>query len=138
MGGGLQTGSRTASGRSALRRRAPMGGARTPVSGITLLYKRQLRDKDMQGARRSALQASDSIEFRIVQREGLGAPAGRERAGCREPTSDSREPRADREQRGSQEMGVIGNNSFDCLLLSIHMFRPSCRPMFRPPSLGPP
>ena len=36
-------------------------------------------------------------------------------------------------------MGVISNNWFDCALLSIlYMFKPSCWPMLKPPSLGPP
>ena len=36
-------------------------------------------------------------------------------------------------------MGVVRNSLFGRVLLSIlYMFKPSCRPMFRPPSLGPP
>ena len=36
-------------------------------------------------------------------------------------------------------MGVVSNNWFDRVLCSIpYMFKPSCRPMFKPPSLGPP
>ena len=36
-------------------------------------------------------------------------------------------------------MGVVSSNRFDCILLSIlYMFKPSCRPMLKPPSLGPP
>ena len=44
-----------------------------------------------------------------------------------------------RELRGSQGMGVVSDNWFDCVLLSIlYMFKPSCWPTFKPPSLGPP
>ena len=44
-----------------------------------------------------------------------------------------------RELRGSQGMGVVSNSWFDYVLLSIlYMFKPSFRPMFKPPSLGPP
>ena len=36
-------------------------------------------------------------------------------------------------------MGVVNNNWFDHIVLSIlYMFKPSCRPMCKPPSLGPP
>ena len=36
-------------------------------------------------------------------------------------------------------MGVASNSWFDtCLLSTLYMFKPSCRPMFKPPSLGPP
>ena len=41
--------------------------------------------------------------------------------------------------RGCQGMGVVRNNRFDRVLLSIlYMLKPSCSPMFKPPSLGPP
>ena len=44
-----------------------------------------------------------------------------------------------RELRGSQGMGVVSNSWFVRVLLSsLHMLKPSCRPMFKPPSLGPP
>ena len=34
----------------------------------------------------------------------------------------------------SQGMGVVSNNWFDCGLLSIlYIFKPSCRPIFKPP-----
>ena len=43
------------------------------------------------------------------------------------------------ELRGFQGMGVISDRWFDCVLPSfIYMLKPSCRPMFKPPSLGPP
>ena len=36
-------------------------------------------------------------------------------------------------------MGVGSNNWFDRVLLSVlYMLKPSCPPMFQPPSLGPP
>ena len=48
-------------------------------------------------------------------------------------------PTIERELRGSQGMGVVLNNWFDHVFLSIlYRFKPSCRPMFKPPSLGPP
>ena len=41
-----------------------------------------------------------------------------------------------RELRGSQGMGVISNNWFDGVVLPIlYMLKPSCRPVFNPPSL---
>ena len=44
-----------------------------------------------------------------------------------------------KELRGSQAMGVVSNSWFDRALLSVLcMFRPSCCPMFKPPSLGAP
>ena len=44
-----------------------------------------------------------------------------------------------RELRGSRGMGVVSNNWFDRVLLSILcIFEPSCWPMFQPPSWGPP
>ena len=44
-----------------------------------------------------------------------------------------------REVRESQGIGVVSNNCVDRVLLSIlYMSKPSCRPMFKPPSLGPP
>ena len=40
---------------------------------------------------------------------------------------------------GSQGLEVVGNNWFyGVLLSSLYMFKPSCRPMLTPPSLGPP
>ena len=43
------------------------------------------------------------------------------------------------ELSGSQGKGVVSNSWLDCVLLSIlHTFKPSGRPMFKPPSLGPP
>ena len=41
--------------------------------------------------------------------------------------------------KGSQGMGVARNNRFDRALRSmLSMLKPSGRPMFKPPSLGPP
>ena len=38
-----------------------------------------------------------------------------------------------------QEMGVVSSNWFDRVLLSVtYTLKPSCPPMFKPPSLGPP
>ena len=43
------------------------------------------------------------------------------------------------ELRGSQGTGVVSDNWFDRVLLSIlYMFKPSHRPMLKPPSLGTP
>ena len=43
-----------------------------------------------------------------------------------------------RELRGSQGTGVVSNNWLDRVLRSVpYMFKPSCRPIFKPPSLGP-
>ena len=43
-----------------------------------------------------------------------------------------------RELGGSQGMGFVGHNQFDRVLLSmLHVFKPSWRPLFKPPSLGP-
>ena len=42
------------------------------------------------------------------------------------------------ELRGSRGMGVVSNSRFGrVLLLILYMLKPSCRPMFKPPSLGP-
>ena len=55
------------------------------------------------------------------------------------PASAKSAPVFWREQRGSQGMGVVSNNCFDRVLLSIlHIFKPSCRPVFEPPILGTP
>ena len=44
-----------------------------------------------------------------------------------------------RELRGSRGLGVVSNNWFDGVLLSIlYMFQPSRRLMLTPPPLGPP
>ena len=44
-----------------------------------------------------------------------------------------------REQRGSQGMGAVSDSWFDGVLLSIlYIFKASCWPMFKPPSLDPP
>ena len=41
--------------------------------------------------------------------------------------------------KGAQGMGIVSNNWFDRDLLSVLcMFKPWCRLMFKPPSLGPP
>ena len=41
--------------------------------------------------------------------------------------------------KGSQGMGVVSNSCLDRVLLSIlYIFKPSCSPMLKPPSLGPP
>ena len=38
--------------------------------------------------------------------------------------------------RGSQGMGVVSSSWFDIVLVSIvYMFKPSCGPMLKPPSL---
>ena len=43
------------------------------------------------------------------------------------------------ELRGAQRMGVGSNNWFERALLStLYMLKPSCWPMFKDPSLGPP
>ena len=40
---------------------------------------------------------------------------------------------------GSQGTGVVSNSWFDIVLFSLlYMFKPSRRPTFKPPSLGPP
>ena len=47
------------------------------------------------------------------------------------------DPEVQRELRGSQGMGVASSNWFDRVLHNFFtLFKPSCRPMFKPPFLG--
>ena len=63
---------------------------------------------------------------------------GASRTGHTHKTEPRDQPQAYTELRGSQALGVVSNSCFDRVLLPIlYMFRPSRRPMFEPPSLGP-